>query len=88
MTSENPKHHHPEGNACWLSVDILVEHFPHLENEICLLDDSDIAYIDKRASEMNQFCYWDAMEIILIEYFEDKNKNVPEEDEGLESGME
>ena len=51
MTSENPMQYHPEGNASWLSTDILVEHFPHLENEIFLLDDSDIAYLDKKASE-------------------------------------
>jgi len=88
MTPENPKHYRPEVNACWLSIDILVEHFPHLENEICLLDDSEIAYIDKKASEMREYSYWVAMEIVLIEYIGDKKIDVLDEEEGLENGIE
>ena len=70
MTSNNPGRYRIVGNACWLSVDILVEHFPYLESEICLLDDAGIAFIDKKASKMNQYSYWVAMEVALIEYFE------------------
>ena len=88
MTSENPKQYLPEGNACWLCTDILVEHFTHLENEIYLLDDSDIAYLDKKASELSEYSYWVAMKIVIIEYIGDKKKDVFEEDEGLEGGME
>lgn len=62
-------------NASWLSVDILVEHFPYLESEVCLLDDSDIAHIDKKASNSKQYSYWEAMEIAIIEHFENKKKD-------------
>ena len=88
MTSENPMQYHPEGNASWLSTDILVEHFPHLENEIFLLDDSDIAYLDKKASKLSEYSYWVAMKIVILEYIGDKKKDVFKENEGFESGME
>ena len=88
MTSENPKQYYPEGNACWLSTDILVEHFPHLEREIFLLDDSDIAYLDKKASGLSEYSYWIAMKIVITEYIGDKKKDEFEEEEGFEGGME
>jgi hypothetical protein len=75
MTSKIPRRYWIVGNACWLSVDILVEHFPYLESEICLLDDAEIAFIDKKASKMNQYCYWVAVEIAIIEYLEDKKND-------------
>ena len=83
MTSRNPGRYRIVGNACWLSVDILVEHFPYLESEICLLDDAEIAFIDKKASKMNQYSYWGAMEITIIEYLEGK-KNDKSKFDGLE----
>jgi hypothetical protein len=76
MTSKNPIRYQTFGNASWLSVDILMEHFPYLESEICLLDDTEIAHIDKKASNSKQYSYWEAMEIAIIEHFENKKKDV------------
>jgi len=87
MTPENPKHYYPEGKACWLSVDILIEHFPHLMEEIRCLTDSEIAYIDKKACEIITCSYWVAMEIVINEYLE-KKKAEKTNDESLESGFE
>lgn len=75
MTLKIPMQYRTLRNASWLSVDILVEHFPYLESEICLLDDSDIAHIDKKASDLKKFSYWEAMEIAIIEHLENKEKD-------------
>ena len=77
MTSKIPMQYRTLGNASWLSVDILLEHFPYLEPEICLLDDSEIAYIDKKASDLKQYSYWEAMEIAILEHFKNKKKESP-----------
>ena len=75
MTSKIPVQYRTLRNANWLSVDILLEHFPYLESMICMLDDSEIAQIDKTASNLKQFSYWEAMEIAIIEHFENKKKD-------------
>ena len=77
MTSKIPLRYRKLKNASWLSVDILVEHFPYLESMVCLLDDSEIARIDKKASDLKQYSYWEAMEIAIIEHFKNKKKENP-----------
>jgi len=75
MTSKIPRQYRTLRNASWLSVDILVEHFPYLESKICLLDDSEIAYIDKKATGMKKYSYWEAMEIAIIKHLENNEKD-------------
>jgi len=75
MISKIPIRYRTLRKASWLSVDILVEHFPYLESEIFMLDDSEIACIDKKASDLKQYGYWEAIEIAIIEHFENKKKD-------------
>jgi len=88
MTPETPNIPIKEKRACWLSVDILTEHFPHLKREIWMLDDAEIAYIDKKARKMFIRSYWVAMEIVIKEYLEEKKKENSKVDESFESGFE
>ena len=88
MTPETPDRNYSEIRACWLSVDILLEHFPNLEHDICLLDDAEIAYLDKKACDMLPCSYWIAMEIVITEYIEEKNNDKSEVNDILDSGFE
>ena len=88
MTPEIPKIPIKEKRACWLSIDILTEHFPQFEREIRMLDDAEIAYIDKKARKMIIWSYWVAIEIVIKEYLEEKKKEDSKADECFESGFE
>ena len=88
MTPETPNLKYPEIRACWISVDILIEHFPDLEEDIFLLDDAEIAYLDKEASKMIACSYWVAMEIVIKEYIEEKKNDQTNEEGSLESSNE
>ena len=53
-----------------------------------MLDDAEIAYIDKKARKMIIRSYWVAMEIVIKEYLEEKKKENSKVDESFESGFE
>ena len=88
MTPETPDRNYSEIRACWLSVDILIEHFPNLEHDICLLDDAEIAYLDKKACEMITCSYWIAMEFVITGYIKEKNNDKSEVNDIFDSGFE